>query len=144
MAERKNKEYKIKLDNSFKAKYGSTDKDNPKVVYINGSAWMIPPKIEDIKTVIPTIERNVKNFIKFEINNQQNLDKSFILDFDLKPDSIIPGRRKFISFELFVRQRETKSLSEISNEMKEMVSKITCKIERELMENEFEKIEKAG
>ena len=139
MAERKNKEYKIDSGNSFRLKFGSTDKGNPKVVYINGNTWMIPPKIDEIKSIIPTIERNVRNFVKFEINKQQNLDKSFILDFDLKPDSIIPGRRKFISFELYVRQRETKKLTEISDAIKEMASKITGKIEQELLDNDFEK-----
>lgn len=139
MAERKNKEYKIESGNSFKLKYGSTDKDDPKVVYINGNTWMVPPKIDEVKTVIPSIERNVRNFVKFEINKNQSLDKSFIFDFDLKPDSIIPGRRKFISFELYVRQRETKKLTEICDNIREMASKITGKIEEELVRNDFVK-----
>ena len=139
MAERKNKEYKIESGNSFKLKYGSTDKDDPKVVYINGNTWMVPPKIDEVKTVIPSIERNVRNFVKFEINKTQSLDKSFIFDFDLKPDSIIPGRRKFISFELYVRQRETKKLTEICDNIREMASKITGKIEEELVRNDFVK-----
>lgn len=139
MAERKNKEYKIESGNSFKLKYGSTDKDDPKVVYINGNTWMVPPKIDEVKTVIPSIERNVRNFVKFEINKNQSLDKSFIFDFDLKPDSIIPGRKKFISFELYVRQRETKKLTEICDNIREMASKITGKIEEELVRNDFVK-----
>lgn len=144
MAERKNKEYKINSGNSFKLKFGSTDKNNPKVVYINGSTWMIPPKVDDIKAVIPSIERNVRNFVKYEINNNSLLDKSFIFDFDLKQDSTIPGRRKFVSFELYVRQRDMSSLGEISENISSMASKISGKIEQELLENEFRKVEKAG
>ena len=139
MAERKNKEYKLESGNSFRIKYGSMDKDNPKVVYINGDTWMIPPKIEGIKSSIPSIERNVRNFVKYQVNTNDMLDKSFIFDFDLKPDSIVPGRKKFISFELYVRQRETKKLTEISDAIKEMASKITGKIEEELLDNDFEK-----
>lgn len=137
MAERKNKEYKLESDNSFRIKYGSMDKDNPKVVYINGDTWMIPPKIEGIKSSIPSIERNVRNFVKYQVNTNDMLDKSFIFDFDLKPDSIVPGRKKFISFELFVRQKRTDSLLSIKENIRDIASKISWKIENELTSNEF-------
>lgn len=57
---RLNKEYKLDVCNHMIVKYGSVNKDNPQVIYVNGKCWVSPKHQMDYEYVISRIEKEMK------------------------------------------------------------------------------------
>ena len=102
---RTNKEFKIDSLNPISLKYGSLNYYEPEVVYINGSAFIKPfvdsddyPK--DINKVIKLLKMEIYEFIR----RYSYFEDNYILNFDLKENSLKKNKKSFLYFELFLRQ----------------------------------------
>lgn len=117
---RTNKEFKIETLNPASLKYGSLNYYEPEVVYINGSAFIKPfvdsddyPK--DINKVIKLLKMDIYEFIR----RYSYFEDNYILNFDLKENSLKKNKKSFLYFELFLRQIKNNGgilpLSELSD-----------------------------
>lgn len=138
MAKKKlNKELKLKNVNNFRITLGTINRENPKVVYVTGKAWAIPPELEDAEYAVDTIKKTLRNSVRNEVSMDLNIDKRYIIDFGLKADSIIPNRRKFISFELLFRQNEVKDIRELTDSFQNKMERITENLSNKMKEFDF-------
>lgn len=138
MAKKKlNKELKLKNANNFRITLGTINRENPKVIYVTGKAWAIPPELEDAEYAVDSIRKALRNSVRNEVSMDFNIDKRYIIDFGLKADSIIPNRRKFISFELLFRQNEVKDIRDLTESFQDKMDRITGSLSETMNELEF-------
>lgn len=121
--QRYNKEYKIDICRYINICYGSVNKQDPRVIYISGKCWLEPTKVNDYCSVMKAIKEKFKENIKLLLANGKCFNETFILDFDINTDGMMPNTNKFLSFDFFLKQNgETQSLKD----MRELLSRKLC------------------
>ena len=137
---RLNKEYKLDVCNHIILKYGSVNKDNPQVVYVSGRCWVSPQTDMDYESVVYKIEKKVRNTIKAFLMDGVNFDNKFILDFDINTDKMNKNDKKFLSFDLYLKQNENnkKTLKELKELLMHRISTVANNIVYFFKENDFE------
>ena len=136
---RYNKEYKLDVCNHISLKYGTVNRMNPQVIYISGKCWVAPKSLMNYNDVICNIEKGMKRNIKSFLIDGVNFDNRFILDFDINVDDITPNKKKFLSFDFYLRQNEKnkKELSQLKDLLDRKVSTIANNLVYMFKENEF-------
>jgi hypothetical protein len=128
---RLNKEYKLDVCNHISLKYGTVNKDNPQVIYITGKCWVCPIKEMDYEPRINHIENEMKKSIKRFFIDNVNFINRFILDFDISTEGMIPNKKKFLSFDFYLRQNENNKKS--LKELKEILERKTSTVSNNLV-----------
>lgn len=103
--ERLNKEYDININNYVRMKYGSINRLNPIVVYINGKSWIAPTFEGDYEELITKIFNSFKKELKSQVNSSPYFDNKIVCDFDLKTSSLKENKKNFLSFEFYIKQK---------------------------------------
>ena len=136
---RLNKEYKLDVSNNVIIKYGSVNKDNPQVVYVSGKCWVCPTRETDYDDVISKVESEMRSNIKRIFIDGVNFENRFILDFDISTDGLYPNRKKFLSFDFYLRQKEKnkKSLTDLKKLLDSKVSAILSSMVYTFNQNDF-------
>ena len=136
---RLNKEYKLDSSSSIVLKYGSVNKDNPQVIYVSGKCWICPTVETDYDKVITSVESEMRKNIRNGIVDGVNFANKFILDFDISTDGLYPNRKKFLSFDFYLRQNERnkKSLADLKQLLDSKVRYISNEMVYMLKENGF-------
>jgi hypothetical protein len=136
---RYNKEYKLDVCNHISLKYGTVNRMNPQVIYVSGKCWVSPKSLMNYNDVICNIEKGMKRNIKSFLIDGVNFDNRFILDFDINVDDITPNKKKFLSFDFYLRQNEKnkKELSQLKDLLDRKVSTIANNLVYMFKENEF-------
>lgn len=136
---RLNKEYKLDVSDYVLLKYGSVNKDNPQVIYVSGKCWVSPTKETDYDSVITKIESDMRKNIKSEFIDNVNFENRFILDFDISTDGLYPTRKKFLSFDFYLRQNEKnkKKLTDLKETLSNKVKTISSEMVFAFKENNF-------
>lgn len=134
-----NKEYKLDVCNHMSLKYGTVNKDNPQVIYVSGKCWIKTLKEQDYEKVLLEIEKKMKKNIKLFLANGEDFSNKFILDFDISLDNFIPNKKKFLSFDFYLKQKELnqKTLIGLKDLLKRKISTISNKLVYEFQENGF-------
>ena len=103
---RNKKEFKIGNINGVTLKYGSTNRTDPRVLYITGKTWVRPTKENDYSDSLNRIKNRMERRILNRLRSLQSLDSKYIFDFSLTPLNMKVGRSKFMTFNLFMRQKK--------------------------------------
>lgn len=92
--------------NLFKIKMGTTNKINPKVIYVEGRTF-IQPLIEknSYTTELSMIKRGFNKIIQDFINTNDLFSKKYILDFQVAQSGILVSKRSFLSFQFLLKQK---------------------------------------
>ena len=133
------KEYSLDVCNHIVLKYGTVNRDNPQVIYVSGKCWVSPKDERDYSKAISDIEKNMKKNINNLLMDGVNFDKKFILDFDINVDGLAPSRKRFLSFDFYLRQNEKnkKDLSLLKPLLSGKVSTISNNLVYLFRENSF-------
>jgi hypothetical protein len=133
------KEYSLDVCNHIVLKYGTVNRDNPQVIYVSGKCWVSPKDERDYSKTISYIEKNMKKNINNLLMDGVNFDKKFILDFDINVDGLAPSRKRFLSFDFYLRQNEKnkKDLSLLKPLLSGKVSTISNNLVYLFRENSF-------
>lgn len=136
---RLNKEYKLDVCNHIQLKYGSVNRDNPQVIYISGKCWVSPSMKCKYDEVISDIEDKMRKNIKRIIIDGINFDNKLILDFDINTDGLYPNKKKFLSFDFYLKQVEKnkKTLTDLKNLLDRKISTISNNLVYMFNENGF-------
>ena len=137
---RLNKEYKLDVCNHISLKYGTVNRNNPQVIYISGKCWVSPQREMDYDNVIDGIEERMKKNIKSFLIDGINFDNRLILDFDISTEGLSPNDKKFLSFDLYLKQNENnkKTLKELKELLMHRISTVANSIVYFFKENNFE------
>lgn len=136
---RLNKEFKIDVCKSIALKYGTVNREDPRVVYINGRCWITPTSEMEYGSVLSSIEANMRKDIKRHFIDKVNFDDRFIFDFSVNTDNLSPSVKKFLTFDLYVRQNNgrKKPLKELKGIVEGKMSVIANNLSMDLKENDF-------
>lgn len=136
---RLNKEYKLDVCKEISVKYGSVNREDPQVVYVNGKCWVSPLCKMDYQTVLSSVKDNMKKDIKRHLIDDINFKGKFIFDFDVNTDKIEPNSKKFLTFDLYARQNKEnkKNLKELRAVMEDKFTIISNNLTKALAENDF-------
>lgn len=139
MIKRLNKEYKLDVCDSISLKYGSVNREDPQVVYVNGRCWISPNSETDYKSVISLAEANMRKDIKKYLMDGINFDGKFIFDFDVNTDKIGPNVKKFLTFDLYAKQKSEnkRNLKALRQVMESKIRVIADNLTATLNENDF-------
>ena len=139
MIKRLNKEYKLDVCDDISLKYGSVNREDPQVVYVNGRCWISPRCETDYKSVISLAEENMRKDIKKYLVDGVQFDGRFIFDFDVNIDKLAPNVKKFLTFDVYTRQKngEKKNLKSLKGIMENRVRAIANNLTETLNDNDF-------
>ena len=137
---RLNKEIKLNNCKNINLKYGSVNKNDPKVIYVTGKMWLCPTYDGNYSEQIEIMHNNFKRELKNVLGNSVIFEKKHILDFDLNVENLVKNKKKFASITFFVRQHDDKlmNLKNIRNVISSDFGYLFKELENELIENEFE------
>lgn len=120
---RLNTEKKIEHD-TFKLKIGTTNKNNPIVVYVEGKAFITPDAENDeYQRDISEIKHSLRRSISDALHGMDIFDHKFILDFQVATNGISVGKKSFMSFQFLFRQANdnVRKLSEVKEDAAPMI-----------------------
>ena len=90
----------------FKIKIGTTNKINPKVIYIEGRTFIQPLNDKSSYNVELTgIKRGFNKIIQNFIGSDDLFSKKYILDFQVAQIGISVTKRSFLSFQFLLKQK---------------------------------------
>ena len=101
-----------KIDNDiFKVKIGTTNKENPQVIYVDGRVFLSPSEVMDnYSDEIEDISKKFKRTIGERLRTNEIFADRFILNFDISSSRMIKDKRSFLSFQFFLKQKNTAPL----------------------------------
>lgn len=90
----------------FKIKIGTTNKINPKVIYIEGRTFIQPLNHKSSYSVELTgIKRGFNKIIQNFIDSNDLFSKKYILDFQVAQSGVSVTKRSFLSFQFLLKQK---------------------------------------
>lgn len=139
MAKRLNSELKIN-NNFFTIKIGTTNKETPQVIYIEGRTFISP--IEE-KDCYEHDIRNLKLFLQKKINsilsNNELFETKYILDFQIANSGIRINKKSFLSFEFLIKQKNNPllKLKDLKEKMADMIDDIMFSFKESIQKQGF-------
>lgn len=131
------KEYNLDICRHIQVKYGTINRENPEVIYVNGKCWVMPLEESDYKDVIHGIERNLRKNINLFLMDDEHFKKKYILDFDINTDTFNVNEKKFLSFDLYLRQNNVIPIKNLKGILEKKLSTIVNNLVYHFSENDF-------
>lgn len=105
-------------NNIFKMKFGTVNKKNPEVVYIEAKAFISPLDNESNAVALQKIRRDFLFFINEALKNSNVYEPKCILDFQVANSGVQVGKKSFLTFQLLLRQNrnDIKQFKTLKNE----------------------------
>ena len=132
-----NKEYQLKNTEKIRAKIGTTNRNETKVIYIHGRAWVSPKYEDNYAKIVDEISKSFKHRVRTMIMEDYLFDKKHILDFNLSTATMAVGKKSFLSFDIFLKQNEEYSLKEIKTMIEDDVTSVVYNLEEQFSNNGF-------
>lgn len=102
---RLNTEKKIEHD-TFRLKIGSTNKIEPKVIYIEGRTFITPTEEKDsYGSDISSIKHLMSTSIRKNLCSSPMFDEKFIFVFDIAESGMSINKKSFLSFQFLIKQK---------------------------------------
>lgn len=131
----------IRVDRKAITKVIMTNINNPAVIEINLSMYVIPNnqrEMEEYQEQIDRIAKESKRLLSCYVSDNTDLfDKRSILDINFTSANLKKGYNKSVQMSLFVRQKYPKSLSKIKNSIKETIKPVINTITSKILEEDF-------
>ena len=131
--ERLNREYNLNINDKIAIKYGTANKVNPRVVYVSGKCWISPKIASNHKEYLIGLENTIRKSINTNLLNCHSFDGKYILDYDVSLENFKVGVKKFLSFDIYLRQNGDK-VKQVK-ELIPIVSDKMIKVSNELVSN---------
>lgn len=101
------KEYKLNINDVFRLKYGTMNRLEPRVVYVEGKCWVGNSEDGDFSDDIKYAMRRFKNSIKTNVLKVNAFDDFLLFDYDISSPIMEHNKKKQLSFSAYIRQRGT-------------------------------------
>lgn len=98
------REYGLDINNNVVVKYGTLDKENPKVVYVTCKGYITPIEKFDYDSAIDDIINCFKKKLRHTLRKSIYFENKFICDFDLKSVTMEYNKKNYFMVEFYVRQ----------------------------------------
>lgn len=131
------KEIKLNVSNKVTLKYGTMNRENPKVVYINGRTWITPMYEGNYNDAMSYILNKYKKEFKSRLLATGKFERGMIFEFDINPCAMKYGHKKFLSFDIFAKQVDCVNLKDLNNELSECIGNVSDNFVECLENNDF-------
>ena len=137
---RLNKEIKLNNCKNINLKYGSVNKNDPRVIYVSGKMWVCPKYEGNFYEPVNYFYNKFKKELASILKNSMIFDSKHILDFDLNYDNLEKDKKKFFSITLVIKQKSDNviNLNNIKNIVSSDFGYLFNELEKDLLENDFE------
>lgn len=135
-----NKEIRLNNCKNISLKYGSVNKNDPKVIYVTGKMWICPTYDGDFEKMMEYFHLSFKKELSKVLKNSSVFDTKYILDFDINQTNLVKNKKKYFSITFFVRQKSDNliKLKNIKNIISYDFGYLFNELENNLIENDFE------
>ena len=130
----------LKVNNeSFNVKFGTINIKDKHSLYILGTTYIFPvTKKEDYLNDIYLMQKNIKFLTKKIIYETKCFSKNFMFDLDVRGSGVKFDKKSFLSFEIHLLHNNSfNKLSDINEDVGELVKNITKNFENILIKNDF-------
>ena len=120
MVEKIGKEHKMRGCTYVSSKFGTLDRDNPSVMYVSGRCWAIPTQsCQDQDMAIRRLRSEIKTMVNGMVLSSGTFMPRIILDIDFNYDKPVVGKKKKLTYDLYLRQKgnEVMSVDDLYGEM---------------------------
>ena len=132
------KEYKLNVSNNCCVKFGSMNRLNPKVIYIEGKMYVWPTCEFDYEEGMKRILSNMKKRLISNLSKCSAFSDNIVFDYDVASYRMNIGTSKLLFFTCYMRQKgEVKTLKEIGGIIEEPIANAVGKLEFDLEEGNF-------
>lgn len=100
------KEFKLNIRDNVMVKYGTVNKDNPRVIYVNGKCWLTQADTIDFKNELSHVENEMRELLKEMLSYSSDFERKFILGFDINTEHTFVGCQKFLIFDFYLKQKD--------------------------------------
>jgi phage antirepressor YoqD-like protein len=123
----------------FRVKAGTMNKSNPQVLYIEGRTFISPQEEDDYYSYMNHFRKNMNNNITENIRKFNCFDSRYILDFQVANSGIKVGKRSFLSFQLFLRQKQDniKSLKDMKCTLQDFMDNVLFSLKKDIIDCGF-------
>jgi hypothetical protein len=125
---------------NFKVKFGTVNKKNPEVVYVEAKTFIAPLSKEfNHNAALQKVRREFTFFINEMLKHSSIYETKSILDFQVAKSCLQVGKKSFLTFQLLLRQNrnDIKPFKNLKNETTEFITLITNALVVLLTNNEF-------
>ena len=116
------REYSLDICGQACTLFGTLDKKDPRVDYLNVRMWVTPQCECDYNAVIGRIRSEAKFAFKKIVSDCYLFDGRCMVDISVNPDGMEVGKPSFISVQVFMRQKRD-SIKPV-HELKDEVAKV--------------------
>ena len=109
----KTREYKLENVGDIKLKFGTTDRLNPEVVYLTGKLWVSHHGDGNCERKMEKVRERLRKRIEAWLPSEPSLKQRFVLGYDIFTANMDTGVRKLLTFDVLLRQRELRELTEV-------------------------------
>lgn len=134
---RLNREFNLDINDNMLLKYGTANKDNPIVLYVSGKCWVTPIRLGKHKETLINSQNVFIESIKKYLCNGYDFNDRFILDYDVSLENLKIGSKKYLSFDLFIKQINVTNIKELKPMMSDKVGKMVKHLVENLENNGF-------
>lgn len=131
------KEIKLNVSDAIVLKYGTTNRENPKVIYINGKTWIKPLYDGDYEEAVNQAISTYKKEIKKRLLETNKFERNMLCEFDIRPEAMKFNKKKFLSFDIFVKQRGCLDMKSLKDDLYECVGNASDIFVDNLIKNDF-------
>lgn len=131
------KEIKLNVSDAIVLKYGTTNRENPKVIYINGKTWIKPLYYGDYEEAVNQAISTYKKEIKKRLLETNKFERNMLCEFDIRPEAMKFNKKKFLSFDIFVKQRGCLDMKSLKDDLYECVGNASDIFVDNLIRNDF-------
>lgn len=131
------KEIKLNVSNKVTLKYGTMNRESPKVVYINVRTWITPMYEGNYNDAMSFILNKYKKEFKSRLLATGKFERGMIFEFDINPSAMKYGHKKFLSFDIFAKQVDCVNLKDLNNELSECIGNVSDNFVECLENNDF-------
>lgn len=94
------------LNDKFKVEFGTYNRKNPKVVFLNIKTW-VKSKNSDYLECVAKMNRTLKYNIRECIINNKSFKDNIIINIDIATKQMKEGKNSFLDIEIFLTQKST-------------------------------------
>ena len=122
---RLNRQYVKNIHPLFKTKYGTTNFKSPDVIFVFGNTQITPHyESSDYSEAIDKLRYNFKTGVRSAIGNSSFDCRKYISNFNIADSGIKNGKKSCLTFELYLKQKETHPISEVCPDVEEIIRKV--------------------
>lgn len=105
------KEYKLDITDKINLSLKTFDSEKPYVFFLNGRCWVTPTEVFDYMEIVEKYFEDFKKSFRSSICKVNNFENKFIFDMDMKYHRLIPNKKTFFEFEIFLKQKQNNFLT---------------------------------